>query len=151
MTDAEITDWMPSVWEDHIALQIRTGRPEEVARARADAVRAEQFPGGRPAPGQRLWVVEDDTGTGVARVWVGPHPDRPGDPTAAWLYYIEVDEAHRGQGHGRRTLEAIEAELVRTGVTELGLNVFGDNDTARRLYATSGYRDVAISMSKTLT
>lgn len=150
MSDVEITTWMRSVLTDYVAQRVRAGEREEQARTRAEARYAEQFPGGRPAPGHRLYVVEDDTGTGAARVWVGPHPDRPDDPAAAWLFFIEVEEARRGQGYGRRTLEALEAELVRADVTELGLNVFSGNETARSLYATSGYRERAITMCKTL-
>lgn len=151
MDEAETVTGIVDSREDYVAQRIRAGQAAEVATARAEAQYAEYLPDGHPAPGHRLWAVEDERGARIGLVWVGPHPDRPDDPTMAWLFSIEVDAAFRGRGHGRETLEALETELVRTGVTELGLNVFGGNDTARRLYATSGYQERAVSMSKKLS
>jgi len=149
MTAEEFTGWFTATGEDYVAQRIRSGQPAGKARAMADEQLATFFPGGRPAEGHRVWVAELD-GVTVGWAWVGPHPNRPVDPTVAWLFSIEVDRARRGQGLGRSTLAALEAELVADGVTELGLNVFAGNDSAKRLYATSGYDERAVTMSKTL-
>lgn len=149
MTDDEFASWMSHTQQDYVAQRVRSGESDAAARARARTQYAEFFPGGRPAPGHRVWVAEH-SGEAVGWVWVGPH-DAQADPSHAWLFSIEIDPARRGQGLGRATLAALEDELARDGVTELGLNVFAGNETARRLYATAGYRERAVSMSKTLS
>jgi ribosomal protein S18 acetylase RimI-like enzyme len=95
-------------------------------------------------------LVAEVDGERVGIVWSGPYPPRPDDPAIAWIYDIEVDERRRGQGLGRELLHALEQHLAAQGVAELSLNVFGTNDRARRLYATAGYREVAITMTKPL-
>ncbi|MFI7080072.1 GNAT family N-acetyltransferase, partial [Micromonospora sp. NPDC049903] len=84
----------------------------------------------------------------------GRRPDRRRTPqwvTVDSLYDIEVKPTHRGAGYGRKLLAAGEDVVRRHGVSALELNVFGDNDRARRLYQSSGYRVVTQQMRKTLT
>jgi ribosomal protein S18 acetylase RimI-like enzyme len=96
-----------------------------------------------------LFVVESD-GHQVGIVWVGPHPNRPEDEGTAWLYDIEIASDQRGRGYGRAALAMIEDHLSAAGVTEIGLNVFGNNETARRLYGSAGWRELAVTMTKLL-
>lgn len=151
MTDEETTRYVEVGLDAYVAeYTASSGEPEEAVRRKAREQFDSYFPDGRPAAGHRLLVLEQD-GTTIGRAWVGPHPYRPDEPAAAWLYDIQVDEDFRGRGHGRNCLELVEAELARDGITELGLNVFADNDVARRLYASHGYREVAVTMTKELT
>jgi ribosomal protein S18 acetylase RimI-like enzyme len=43
-----------------------------------------------------------------------------------------------------------EDEARRRGLPRMGLNVFGGNDGARRLYRSLGYGEVAVVMRKDL-
>jgi ribosomal protein S18 acetylase RimI-like enzyme len=149
MTDGELAEWLTGQVEAFAAELVAAGETDAVARERSSRVYADSFPGGRRAERHRVDIAEAD-GERVGLVWTGPHPRRPDDATAAWIFDIEVDERRRGRGFGRELLRAVEEELRTAGVTELALNVFGDNDVARRLYGTSGYREVAITMSKQL-
>jgi len=82
-------------------------------------------------------------------LWLGlTHPRGKGD--CAFVYDIEVDEAHRGLGYGRVLLAAAEEAVRSRGVGALELNVFGDNARAIRLYASSGYHVVTQQMRKAL-
>ena len=45
---------------------------------------------------------------------------------------------------------AVESLVKEAGETEIGLNVFGFNEAARRLYDSLGYRVVATVMTKTI-
>lgn len=58
-----------------------------------------------------------------------------------FLSYICVDPAARGEGVGRRLF----AELIRRQgkVASVGLDVFADNEPARALYASMGFREVS--------
>jgi len=150
MRSDEFEPWLAKVRAAYVADRVAAGEPEELARRTAEQQHAEYFPEGRPDGRHAVFVAEAD-GEAVGVVWSGPHPRRPDDPTVAWLYEIEVVEAHRARGYGRAMLAALEEHLRAAGVSELSLNVFGGNDSARRLYASAGYREVAITMSKPLS
>lgn len=66
----------------------------------------------------------------------------------AFIYFIGTDAAYRGHGYGQQALEALEAAMRPLGVTQIALNVWGDNHVARRLYERVGYQPQAILMAK---
>lgn len=68
----------------------------------------------------------------------------------AFIYFIGTDAAYRGRGYGQQAMEALEAALRPLGVTQIALNVWGDNHVARRLYERMGYQPQAILMAKTI-
>jgi ribosomal protein S18 acetylase RimI-like enzyme len=150
MTDPEYERWLASDLESYVQERMRSGEPEEVARHEADKQQQEYFPGGKPGPGHRLLTVESE-GAPVGMVWVGPHPKRPEHAESVWLFNIEIDASARGQGLGRAALDLLERQLLTDGRSELSLNVFGHNTVARRLYKSAGYREAAITMTKSLT
>lgn len=55
---------------------------------------------------------------------------------------IATDPAHRRQGLARITLKAAEHSALRTGATQIFLEVAEDNTAARALYAGAGYDQV---------
>jgi GNAT superfamily N-acetyltransferase len=112
------------------------GLPMPQAQAQAERETAESLPDGPHTAGQLLrtaWVDGEEVGW----IWVS----MPGHaaPGMAWIDDVMVDEKHRSRGYGRAIIEAAEAELVRLGVDRIGLNVFGDNHVARRLYERMGF------------
>jgi ribosomal protein S18 acetylase RimI-like enzyme len=149
MRDDEFAGWRAENERSYVEERTAAGEPVEIAQRVAAEQFADYFPGGRPGERHEVLVGELD-GSRVGIVWAGPHPRRPEDPTIAWIYDIYVDEPRRGQGLGRELLDALERHLAAQGVAELSLNVFGDNARARGLYATAGYREVAITMTKPL-
>lgn len=82
---------------------------------------------------------------------MGPHPRRPDHADSVWLFNIEIDAGARGQGFGRAALDLLERQMLTDAKSELSLNVFGHNTIARNLYNSAGYREAAITMTKTLT
>jgi ribosomal protein S18 acetylase RimI-like enzyme len=83
----------------------------------------------------------------VGWLWLGSPPM---GGTGLYVYDIEVDEEHRGEGLGRAIMLAAE-ELVReSGHDRLGLNVFGWNHRAESLYRSLGYEVMSTQMSKRL-
>jgi GNAT superfamily N-acetyltransferase len=95
-------------------------------------------------PGVLLLVAENAGAGAVGAAWVAL------DRVTAWLVEIDIHPEHRGKGYGRALLAAVERESARRGATALGLNVFGPNAAARRLYETSGYQITALQMRKEL-
>jgi ribosomal protein S18 acetylase RimI-like enzyme len=149
MSADELDGWLAGSKAGLVAELVHAGRDPDKARARVDARYEEWFPAGRPADGHHVYVVERDD-TSVATFWLGPHPDRPADPTVAWLYDIEVNAPLRGRGIGRHTLALAEDAARARGAVSLDLNVFGANQAARALYRSAGYTEVAVTLAKPL-
>ena len=149
MTDAEYDRWREHSVESFAADVARTtGRPLEATRIRARAQFEGWMPAGRATAGMWLLTIRDERGEAVGTMWFGPHPDRP---TAAFLYDIEIVEDRRGSGLGRAAMVEMERLVAAAGFGEIGLNVFGFNTGAQRLYASLGYRVLSTQMAKRLS
>ncbi|HEY8590806.1 MAG TPA: GNAT family N-acetyltransferase [Naasia sp.] len=148
MTDARMADWLVTSRREYAESRQAAGETPEQARAAAAASLATYFPKGRPLEPHRVFDLVAD-GAVVGALWVGPHPQTP-DGGYWWVYNVEVDEEHRGQGYGRAAMLLAEDVVRREGGTMLGLNVFGWNTTARRLYESLGYGTMSMQMRKDL-
>ncbi len=69
----------------------------------------------------------------------------------AFVLDIEVHDQFRKRGIGTEALRLLEEEAKGLGALKLGLNVFDDNEGARRLYIRQGYYDVAHLMQRDLS
>jgi ribosomal protein S18 acetylase RimI-like enzyme len=67
---------------------------------------------------------------------------------AAALYDIVVDPARRGEGIGRKLLDATIAALSGRGVPLALLSTAERNEPAQRLFARAGFRRTMIEMSR---
>ncbi len=67
---------------------------------------------------------------------------------AAALYDIVVDPARRGEGIGRKLLDATIAALSGRGVPLVVLSTAEQNEPAQRLFASAGFRRTMIEMSR---
>jgi len=147
MTPAEVEVFVAASYASYVTERIEAGEDREEAERVVHEQRAATFPGGVPAPGHRLYRVVDD-GQAVGSLWLGPGPG--GTPGLWWVWEVRIDEEHRGRGVGTAVMVLAEDEARATGATELGLNVFGHNSGARRLYERLGYSTVAMRMAKRL-
>jgi ribosomal protein S18 acetylase RimI-like enzyme len=92
--------------------------------------------------------VRSQDGQVVGQLWVAI-VERP--RRHAFVYNLEIDEAHRRRGYGEGAMRAAEDEARRLGVDTIRLHVFGHNTRARPLYDKLGYEPTNIMMSKTLS
>jgi ribosomal protein S18 acetylase RimI-like enzyme len=69
---------------------------------------------------------------------------------AGALYDIIVNPAHRGQGIGRRLLDATLAELKARGAPRVLLSTAERNAAAQRLFERAGFRRTMIEMTHEL-
>ena len=76
-----------------------------------------------------------DEKTLVGTVMVGHDGHR------GWVYYLAVDESHRGQGLGRQLMLAAEDWLRERGVVKLQLMVRSANAGVLDFYDHLGYED----------
>ncbi len=109
---------------------IRPGRPDDRDWILALAPRLHEFgpPPFRPRP-----AMSTDYFTGEAHGHVSD---------------IVVDPQQEGRGVGRALLAAAEDWARSRGYRLISLNVFGDNDRARRLYEAVGYGTDTVKMVK---
>ena len=68
----------------------------------------------------------------------------------SYLGFMYVVEQHRGKGVNRKILDALEIWSLSKGVTELKLEVYVDNASARKAYEKSGYNNLILTMRKEL-
>lgn len=147
-TDAEVAAWLPGMRAHYIDARVEAGEPRSDAESSADQQFAVLVPEGRAAPGQHVMNVLRD-GEQVGLLWMGQPLGARGD---MWfVFFVEVDESHRGEGLGRATMLAAEEWARANGGSRIGLSVFGQNTVARSLYVSLGYETAAISMIKDLS
>lgn len=146
LTGAALAAWLASTRKEYIAERMEAGDSEAEAVANADASYQQLFPGGQPAEGQLVGRVIASEGA-VGHLWVGPAGR---DPSRWWVWDVAIEPAFRGRGYGRAAMELGEQLARARGAATIGLNVFGHNHVARRLYTSLGYTDAAVVMRKDL-
>jgi ribosomal protein S18 acetylase RimI-like enzyme len=149
MLPDEFVTYLEWAIEDYSAELERNGKATgEAAKVTSRASFDSALPDGLATQGHVLLVaVDPDDGQRVGVLWFGPSTD---DPAMAWVYDITVDEERRRQGWGRAIMRAFEREARARGFARAGLNVYGDNHVARRLYESLGYVETARQLHKEL-
>jgi ribosomal protein S18 acetylase RimI-like enzyme len=139
--------WLAAETAGYVGDLVASGEDRGAAERLAERQLSRLFPGGRPASGQHVFTVVED-GRAVGTLWIGSALDGP--PDHWWVWSITIDAGSRGRGIGSATMQLGEAEARRHGATRIGLNVFGSNTVARRLYRRLGYEEAAVTMRKLL-
>jgi len=149
MLPDEFVTYLEWAIDDYAAELERNGKAVgEAAKVTSSASFDSVLPDGLTTQGHVLLVAADpDDGQRVGVLWFGPSTD---DPAMAWVYDITVDEERRRQGWGRAIMRAFEGEARARGFARAGLNVYGDNHVARRLYESLGYVETARQLHKEL-
>lgn len=147
MDPERIPGWHAAGDAEYVRSRVAAGEPQALAEANAALWSERLFPNGVAGEGQLVFDIVADGNT-VGTLWIGRQWDTP--PDRWWVWDIEIDAAHRGRGFGRTAMELAEVTAREAGASVLGLNVFGYNTVARTLYLDLDYREVSISMEKTL-
>ena len=79
-------------------------------------------------------------------LWLARKPETD----TVFIYDIEVVAERRGEGFGRRLMELVDVESRAMGLSRIELNVHADNEVARSLYESAGYREMRRQMVKLL-
>lgn len=115
--------------------------PEE-GRRRAAADVDETFPGAEVPPGHRLWCLEEPRQPAVVGyLWVKTLPE------CLFVMDFFVYPEHRGRGHGRSALAALD-EVARQEGRTLRLRVARTNTKALALYQQAGYHITGYNLAK---
>jgi RimJ/RimL family protein N-acetyltransferase len=114
---------------------LATPKPNSIDDVRAWIARRT----GDPATLFHVVADESDAAVGFTQVIGIDESSRHG------MFGIAIDGRHRGRGHGRAALEQTLAAARSDGrLDKLVLHVAADNESARALYRSSGFRDVGI-------
>lgn len=149
MTPAEIQTYIDHMATGYVQQRVEFGGEAlDVAERHAAEAIERFFPDRRPLTGQHLFTAEVG-GQVVGTLWLSEQ-SRGGPEGQAWVYDVEIDPSNRGKGYGRALMEAAERQAREYGCTSLGLNVFGGNEVAIKLYESLGYRTTSQQMSKQL-
>ncbi|MEV7974580.1 GNAT family N-acetyltransferase [Streptomyces sp. NPDC086519] len=143
MTEAEYPEWLAHESEAYARRWTERGVPETEAHEKSRRDHERLLPRGLATEDMRLSVLEHE-GARVGTLWVAFRED------GAWVYDVEVDAAHRGQGHGRGLMLLAEDQTIAVGRRVLGLNVFAGTSPAERLYESLGYVTVSYVLYKNL-
>lgn len=150
MTEAEFEAYLRGAISNYANQHVAAGSwKTEEAEERSAAEFAQLLPAGLGTDDMLLYMAEAGDGEVVGWVWLclkHPHRDQ-----FAWIYDIEVVADQRGKGYGRALLAAAEAELRLRDVAEVGLNVFGHNIVAQRLYTSADYELMSQQFHKVLS
>jgi ribosomal protein S18 acetylase RimI-like enzyme len=136
MIDAEFDAWLASDIEGY-ATDVADSGLLTYDEARAMSVKAygEMVPQRLATPGYTWWCLDSDRDRAVASIWI----KHTFAPTMSYVYSVETRPEHRGRGYGRAAMLAGEWATAQVGHQHLGLNVFGHNAIAIRLYDRLGY------------
>ncbi|MBT2459636.1 GNAT family N-acetyltransferase [Streptomyces sp. ISL-86] len=143
MTGAEYEVWHLKALEDYAADWTSRGMSAEAAHAKSVADHEAQLPHGLATPGATFAVLEA-AGVPVGHVWLAPRGE------GSYIFDIEVDPGHRGQGYGRDLMLLAERTALAEDHRILALQVFAGNTPALRLYESLGYRPVHVNYAKDL-
>ncbi len=109
----------------------------------------ELLPQGLATPKNYLYeIVSLDKSHTVGYLWFGVQERNARQ--VAFIYDIQVLEAHRRQGHATRALIELQEIARSLGLARVSLHVAGQNTEAQALYAKLGYAVMGISMSRVL-
>lgn len=122
---------------------------EETALEQARQLFDEMLPQGLNTPDHYFYEIVDEwDDKTVGMLWFTVR-ERAGKKSA-YVVDIIIDDEHQRKGHASRAFRALEEKVRALGLTGIGLNVFGNNVSAQRLYARLGYEPVNIFMFKHL-
>jgi ribosomal protein S18 acetylase RimI-like enzyme len=144
MSEEHFEIWYSKIWDTYRSELVQSGISEAEADKDIERNIKETTPDGKPTPNQFFFDVMNDQNH-VGSIWLSTEKDE-------WFIYdIEIKPEYRGQGLGRKTLQAIENHVFANGGTKIGLAVFGFNTVARKLYISEGYEITRLFMMKKLS
>ncbi|MER7721333.1 GNAT family N-acetyltransferase [Streptomyces flaveolus] len=143
MSPAEFAAWQAYQSEQYVRTWMEQGVPEAEARAKARNDHRTLLPQGLDTENMLFSVLQHD-GDRVGVLWLALRADR------AYVFDVEADAAHRGQGHGRTLMLLAETQALAAGRHLVGLNVFVGNTPAERLYESLGYETTRYNYYKPL-
>ena len=150
MTPAQFAAYLAQSIPDFAQDKILSGQWAKAdALALASQSMQDSLPQGLATPDNYLYAMQHGSANAVVgMLWIAAQ--QRGDRKVAYVYDVIVHEAHRRQGHATEAFAALEKEVLRLGLSGIGLHVFAHNTPAHALYVKLGYAATNINMFKVL-
>lgn len=147
MDEATYAAWREASQRNYAGEKVKAGnwKAEDAERLSLEAFE-QLLPKGRETAGHELRAMRNDAGEWVGHAWYTIEEREQG--RVAFIYDIEVYEAHRRRGYARAALAAIDDYAREHDCIGVMLHVFGYNTPARELYRSSGYVETNVVMLK---
>ncbi|TWT08092.1 GNAT family N-acetyltransferase [Planococcus sp. CPCC 101016] len=119
--------------------------PLEKAMKESKDLMEQLLPNKQKSAGQlvyNIYSIDEDKTIGV--IWYSIQTES----NKAYIYHILIKEEFRKKGFATFVLQELEETMKNTGITSMGLNVFGKNPLAYKLYEKLGYQTQSTTMGK---
>ncbi|MEI8066276.1 MAG: GNAT family N-acetyltransferase [Actinomycetes bacterium] len=147
ITPANEDAYFARTWNEYGKDIVKAGMTAEQARINIEQTKKQVFENGLLKSNQHLLNVFLE-GKTIGVLWLVNRTEVAEDDW--YIYDIEILQEFRGQGLGKATMLAAEKYVMAHGGHTIGLNVFGFNTVARKLYESLDYETNAIQMKKKL-
>ena len=150
MTIKEFEEYLERDIERYAEGNVRAGcwAPAEALEESRKA-HQQLLPTGMATKDHHFLKIQDESGMAIGAVWLKANQD--GVLPSGFVYDLFIEEPHRGQGHGKQTMLALEEKAKELGLRTLALHVFAHNAAARALYQSLGYEVKSLNMTKVFT
>lgn len=137
MTQPEYAAWLAAIIPAYAEDKVASGQwAEDAALELSKKEYGELLPQGTETPDNHLFTILDEKAALVGVLWFAVKTKS--NARIAFIFDVTVLEARRRQGHAKRALLALEAEVRNLGLSGIALHVFGHNTAAQALYAKLG-------------
>lgn len=131
---------------EYAAEKVKAGTwSESEALEKSIASNQQLLPDGVKTSNHYLFCIYNTDRQIVGHIWMGKMTE-----TLAWVYDITIFEEQRNKGYAAAAFSAIETIAKELGYQKIGLNVFGHNTPARKLYEKLYFTTDSLQMSKLL-
>ncbi|HEY6239114.1 MAG TPA: GNAT family N-acetyltransferase [Thermoplasmata archaeon] len=146
MDPAEFGTYLEQTTREYAEDNVRAGRwSAEEALGESQKQLQSLLPDGLATPHHSFFTILGGVSEEkVGLVWLAI------EPRGAFVYDLRVFEAFRRRGHAAEALRLIEGVARERGAKKISLDVFADNQGARKLYSKLGYAETNVMMSKPL-
>ncbi|MFD1031543.1 GNAT family N-acetyltransferase [Metaplanococcus flavidus] len=146
MTDEEFDHYLAYFIPDYAKdLSENFMIPLEKAMEESKDLMEQLLPNKQDTEGQlvyNIYSIDEDKTIGV--IWYNIQTES----NKAYIYHILIKEEFRKKGFATFVLQELEETMKSTGITSMGLNVFGKNPNAYKLYEKLGYQTQSTAMGK---
>ena len=147
MDQATYEAWRADSQRNYASEKVKAGNwKQEEAEALSREAFDKLLPEGRQTAAHEIRAMVNGAGEQVGHAWFTIEDREQG--RVAFIYDIEVDEAHRRRGYARLALAEIDEYAREHGCIGVMLHVFGYNEAARQLYRSAGYLETNVIMLK---
>ena len=147
ISEEKLDIYLERTWREYREDIIKAGISSVQADINVEQAKSSSLENGKLKPNQYVFDVISD-GNSIGFLWL---VHRSEISEGNWfISEIELLEEFRGKGLGRATMIAAEEFIKDHGGQSIGLNVFGFNAAARKLYDSLDYQVLATQMKKTL-